>query len=197
MNLSYKTSEELNRIIDKSLPGRPAFKRRVVITQGEASELYHRDVMGCVRALWGDPEFTGDLILEPERHYADENETIRMYHDMHTAKWWWKTQVSFSRCGYAPRRFSHPHPQNNVEHTTKKKNATIVPIIISSDKTQLTTFRNKTAYPVYLTLGNLPKNIRHKLSRQGQILLGYLLSSTMSPIRNHDAARWPIFSTGA
>ncbi|KJA12880.1 hypothetical protein HYPSUDRAFT_113415, partial [Hypholoma sublateritium FD-334 SS-4] len=28
--------------------------------------------------------------------------------------------------------------------------------------------------PVYLTLGNLPKNIRRKPSRQGQILLGYL-----------------------
>ena len=49
--------------------------------------------MECVQALWGDPEFTDDLILEPERQYADEDQTIRMYHDMHTAKWWWKTQV--------------------------------------------------------------------------------------------------------
>ncbi len=99
LNLSYKTSDELNRLIDKSLPGRPAFKRRVVITQGEASELYHRDVMECVRALWGDPDFTDELILEPERQYADADQTIRMFHDMHTGKWWWRTQVrqSFKR----------------------------------------------------------------------------------------------------
>ena len=32
----------------------------------------------------------------------------------------------------------------------------IVPVIISSGKTQLTTFRNKSAYPVYITIGNLP-----------------------------------------
>jgi hypothetical protein len=38
--------------------------------------------------------------------------------------------------------------------------ATVIPLIISSDKTQLTTFRGKTAYPVYMTIGNIPKNIR-------------------------------------
>jgi hypothetical protein len=28
-----------------------------------------------------------------ERHYADEDMTVWMYHDMHTGKWWWTTQV--------------------------------------------------------------------------------------------------------
>ena len=55
--------------------------------------------------------------------------------------------------------------------------ATIIPIIISSDKTQITLFRNKMAYPVYLTIGNLPKSICHKPSQQGQILLAYLPST--------------------
>ncbi len=80
-------------------------------------------------------------------------------------------------------------PQNVVEHNTKKRNATIVPIIISSDKTQLTTFRNKTAYPVYLTLGNLPKNIRRKPSRQGLILLGYLPTTKLDHVTNKSSRR--------
>jgi Plavaka transposase len=55
-----------------------------------------------------------------------------------------------------------------------KPGATIVPIIISTDKTLLTLFRNKNAYPVYLTIGNIPKEIRCKLSCHAYVLLGYL-----------------------
>lgn len=80
-------------------------------------------------------------------------------------------------------------PQEEVEKATKKKNITIVPIIISSDKTQLTTFRNKTAYPVYMTISNLPKHIRRKPSWQGQTLLAYLPTSKLKHIENKAACR--------
>ena len=62
---------------------------------GEAVELYSRDIIECIRALWGDPEFSEDLILEPERLYADEDMTIRIFHDMNTGNWWWNTQVCY------------------------------------------------------------------------------------------------------
>lgn len=62
-------------------------------------------------------------------------------------------------------------------------------MIISSDKTQITLFRNKTAYPVYLTIGNLPKEIRRKPSQQGQILLAYLPTSHLDHITNKAAWR--------
>ncbi|KAI1782246.1 hypothetical protein LXA43DRAFT_1148513 [Ganoderma leucocontextum] len=62
--------------------------------------------------------------------------------------------------------------------------ATIIPIIISSDKTQITLFRNKAAYPVYLMIGNLPKSICRKPSRQGQILLAYLPTTRLDHITN-------------
>ena len=59
-------------------------------------------------------------------------------------------------------------------------------MIIFSDKTQLTEFTgNKQAYPVYLTIGNIPRSIRRKPSKKATVLLAYLsadkiLSSTMS-----------------
>jgi Plavaka transposase len=93
LNLSYKNSDELNKIIDNKLPGRPQFKRCEIVQSGEAVELFSRDILECIRALWGDPEFSEDLILEPERLYADEDLTIRIFHDMNTGKWWWETQV--------------------------------------------------------------------------------------------------------
>jgi hypothetical protein len=55
-----------------------------------------------------------------------------------------------------------------------KPGATIVPVIISTDKTLLTLFRNKQAYPMYLTIGNIPKEIHHKPSCHTYVLLGYL-----------------------
>lgn len=53
--------------------------------------------------------------------------------------------------------------------------ATIVPVILSSDKTKLSQFRgDKSAWPIYLTIGNLSKDIRRSPSMHGTILLGYL-----------------------
>lgn len=59
--------------------------------------------------------------------------------------------------------------------TQLPKGATVAPLIIATDKTQLTQFSgNKQAYPVYLTLGNIPKSLRRKPSQQACILLAYL-----------------------
>ncbi|KAI0727007.1 hypothetical protein C8Q72DRAFT_886992 [Fomitopsis betulina] len=69
----------------------------------------------------------------------------------------------------------------------EKPGATVVPIILSSDKTQLTVFRNKTAYLVYLMIGNLPKEIHCKPSQRGQILIAYLPTSRLEHIKNKAA----------
>ncbi|KAJ7935011.1 hypothetical protein B0H13DRAFT_2305169 [Mycena leptocephala] len=143
LDLSYANSVQLNKIIDEKLPGCPKFTRSEVVVNGEVFSLYSRDILECVRALWGDTSFAPYLFVAPERHYIDKDKTIRMYHNMHTGKWWWSTQEAVEK--------DHP-------------GATIIPIIISSDKTQLTMFGNKTAYPVYMSIGNIPKEIRRKPS---------------------------------
>ncbi|KAJ7705815.1 hypothetical protein B0H16DRAFT_1346020 [Mycena metata] len=168
LDLSYNNSVQLNKIIDEKLPGHPKFTRTQVVVDGEVYHLYSRDILECVRALWGDSDFTPYLFVAPERHYIDKDKTIRMYHNMHTGEWWWSTQDAVEK--------DYP-------------GATIVPIIISSDKTQLTVFGNKTAYPVYMTLGNIPKEIRRKPSRRAYVLLGYLPTSKMKNIKNKAARR--------
>ena len=57
---------------------------------------------------------------------------------------------------------------------SRRSGATVLPIIVSSDKTQLTVFGGKQAYPVYMTIGNIPKEIRRKPSRCAQMLIGYI-----------------------
>jgi hypothetical protein len=56
-----------------------------------------------------------------------------------------------------------------------------VPVILATDKTQLSVFRgNKSAWPVYLTIGNIKKDIRRQPSAHAQILVGYLPVSKLS-----------------
>ncbi|KAG1903207.1 uncharacterized protein F5891DRAFT_1106185 [Suillus fuscotomentosus] len=169
LGLSYRNTRELNQIIDRHLPcRRPRFKREEIIVADEAFDVYSRDVMECVKALYSDPDFSQHLNYTPERHYVDADKTIRMYHDMHTGKWWWSTQAKLE---------------------AEKPGATVIPIILSSDKTQVTMFRNKSAYPVYMTIGNIPKEIRRKPSRRAWILLAYLPTSKLEHITNKAARR--------
>ncbi|KAF7358764.1 hypothetical protein MSAN_01215400 [Mycena sanguinolenta] len=145
LGLSYRTSGELNEIIDKNLPtSRPPFQREEVVVAGEAFDVYFRDII----------------------EYADK--TVRLYHDLHTGKWWWATQKTLEK---------------------RRPGATIIPIIISTDKTQTTMFRNKSAYPVYMSIGNIPKGIRRKPSRQAYILIGYLPTTRLEHIKVAAARR--------
>ncbi|KAJ6554870.1 hypothetical protein B0H19DRAFT_1072211 [Mycena capillaripes] len=79
----------------------------------------------------------------------------------------------------------------NIIKQVEKDNpgATIIPILLSSDKTQLTMFGNKTAYPVYMSIRNIPKEIRRKPSRRACILLAYLTTSRLGHIKYKAARR--------
>jgi Plavaka transposase len=95
LGLSYKSARELNKIIDNSLPSRrPKFQRKEIIVAGESFDVYFRDILQCIQALYSNPEFATTLAFAPERHYADADMTIRVFTEMHTGKWWWATQVS-------------------------------------------------------------------------------------------------------
>lgn len=68
--------------------------RHEVLVDNEVCEVYYRDIISCIRSLFGDPDFASVMVFQPEKHYVDENFTERMYHDIHTGRWWWCTQVS-------------------------------------------------------------------------------------------------------
>jgi hypothetical protein len=75
---------------------------------------------------------------------------------------------------------------------THRPGTTVVPVIVSSDKTQLTLFRGKSAYPVYLTIGNIAKNVRSKPSRRAQVLLAYIPTTKLGGITNKAGRRCAI-----
>lgn len=95
LGLSFKNPRELNRIIDTQIPAvRPPFIRTQVEVDTQLYDFFFRDIIKCIRALFGDPEFAPFLVFKPEKHFSDDKHTNRLYHDMHTGDWWWWTQVS-------------------------------------------------------------------------------------------------------
>ena len=92
LGLSYSSARELNHIID-TLPGLQPFKSQDFTIRGETLTFYFCDVMQCIQALYGDPEFAHELVFVSERHYLDPECTCRVYSEMHTGDWWWAVQV--------------------------------------------------------------------------------------------------------
>ncbi|KAG1860757.1 hypothetical protein F4604DRAFT_1882538 [Suillus subluteus] len=169
LGLSFKNANELNKIINYKLPtGRPKFKREQVIVVGESFDVYYCDILECIKSLYGDPDFARYLTFTPKCYYTDKDQTVRLFHDMYTGKWWWNAQKKLDQ--HCP-------------------GGTIILIIISTDKMQVTMFHNKSAYPVYLTIGNIPKEIHHKPSCGGHILLAYLPTTRLEQITNKASCR--------
>lgn len=177
---------ELNRIIDEQLPShRPRFQRAETELDGIKFDVYYRDVIACIRALFADKAFAPYLLFAPERHYTDETRQNRLYHDMHTGKWWWTTQVSvYFRAIFCP---LIDVIKEKLE--ARRPGATIIPVIIASDKTQVALFAGKSMYPVYITIGNIPKELRRKVSKGAQILLAYLPTTQLEHVTNQAAKR--------
>ncbi|KAF5364854.1 hypothetical protein D9757_012748 [Collybiopsis confluens] len=147
-----------------------AFKDR----PSETFTVRHRDPVETIKALWGDPGLSQSLVYKPAKLFSGEGQTEddRIFSEMWTGSFW------------------------NAAQECIPEGGTIALVIIATDKTQLTVLSsNKSAYPVYLTIGNIPKELRRKPGARACVLIAYLsvdkpddkgLSKTQLKLRNHE-----------
>ena len=138
LGLLYSTAKELNNIVN-TLPDHPlAFKCKDFTIGGEWLTFSFWDILECVQALYGNPDFMNALVFAPECHYLDSEHVCWIYTEMHTGDWWWKyrcaclfslfdlnnqpgtdiPQVATTWCDCNP---NHPILQQNTTHNFLSK----------------------------------------------------------------------------
>ncbi|KAG1858327.1 hypothetical protein C8R48DRAFT_748782 [Suillus tomentosus] len=161
MNTSFTSKYTLMKAVDR-LPQGTKWKLKKITVEGnvvtngglhekEELELWLRDPVDCIRELMGNPQFQNMVSYAPERVFADEEGKTQRFDEMWTGDWWWEMQ------GRLP------------------EGAVVAPVILASDKTSLSQFRgDQEVWPVYLTLGNISKEIWRQPSKHAAILIAYL-----------------------
>ncbi|KAJ7844284.1 hypothetical protein B0H13DRAFT_2411826 [Mycena leptocephala] len=152
-NLSFHNNRSFLLKVDK-LPTGPDWTCKIVTAarnrldendelMSEELELWMRNPVECIKELMSNPAFREHMAYAPERVYGTKEgrEDSRIFDEMWTAEWWWGLQKLLPA------------------------GACISGIIIASDKTHLSQFSgDKTAWPVYLTIGNISKDVRRQPS---------------------------------
>ncbi|KAG8746737.1 hypothetical protein FRC10_003720 [Ceratobasidium sp. 414] len=133
------------------------------VSVGEGSHervhtVYMRNILEVIQELLGARQFKHVMRYAPERHWTSRDRKCRVYDEMWSGDWWWRMQ---------------------------NKNGTIAPLIVATDETTMSNNpRGAKAHPVYLSLGNISKDVRRKPTKRSMIVIGYLPVDSFNSVQD-------------
>ncbi|QRW02256.1 hypothetical protein RhiLY_01253 [Ceratobasidium sp. AG-Ba] len=129
--------------------------------------MVHRNALEVLQALFATRAFDQHFVYAPAKYWTTGRKKERVRADRQHLP---VQQLKLMRAG--------------------KRNATIAPIIISSDETNLSIMSGgQTAYPVYITIGNIDKDWRQKPLKRTTVLFGFLPTDPFEDVENDEERR--------
>ncbi|TDL22476.1 hypothetical protein BD410DRAFT_723064 [Rickenella mellea] len=155
-NLSFSNARKFRKMVE-SLPGRPGWRSDEVVVEGGTTKkplmFRYRDGLECFKYLFANPLFKIHSDYHPRKLWTDErrNPESRVYDEIMTGDLAWDIQEEIP------------------------VGETLGLVILGSDKTHLTNHQgDKAAHCVYMTIGNIKKDIRSKASSRAWLLVAQI-----------------------
>jgi Plavaka transposase len=158
----FRSTGEYFRSLDSVAALRCGWKEREVVSNGNGVDAivvryWYRDPLAVVQDILGDQDLANDFIWAPSKSYDQDGN--RIYTELSTGEWWWSMQSMLHPGGKIPREGS----------------CTVVPIILSSDKILFGALSGtNSAWPLYITVGNVPSSKRWLLTKPYARLIALL-----------------------
>ncbi|KAI5983310.1 hypothetical protein EDC04DRAFT_2874145 [Pisolithus marmoratus] len=145
-----------------SLQTGPAWTCEMIDVMGDiATEDGNMDPVECIMELIGNLAFQDTMAYIPEHAYVDSKGMNCIYDEMWTVDWWLQGKLP--------------------------EGAMVAPVILLSDKTSLSVFGgDKKAWPMYMTIGNVSKDLKgfqkKMCSLAGYCLFHHTMSLLLQPL---------------
>ncbi|KAF8342082.1 uncharacterized protein EI90DRAFT_2904255 [Cantharellus anzutake] len=137
----------------RSMPGAPGWHQETITMDDaplEPQEWMRRNPVECLEFLFQNPSFNGEMDFGPYKVFTADGD-IRVYHEMATGDDWHEQQAHLP------------------------DGTTILSMMLASDKTHLTNFTgDQRMHPLYISLGNIHKDVHRKINRHAWMLLAKL-----------------------
>lgn len=171
----------MKRRVDQEMPkGPPWLSKQITLPDApdEPQTFYYRDPVQLSAFLLGNPTFASLMQYEPMEVFKIGTDS-RVFHEMWTGKRWNELQVSWLVRVEA--RTGNSLTRKYAIQLCLPPGATIVPLILGSDKTMLTSYTGgKSMHPIFLTTGNHPKEVRKNISSGATLLLAEIPTPSFS-----------------
>ena len=115
-------------------------------------EFWKRDTLQVLEDMVGDTRLASSMKWASEKYYNSSGK--RIYSELWSRDWWWRKQVSSSWGETDLKEEIQNRSEANAESVT------IIPIILTSDKTHLSGSGKVKAWPVMMTIGNISNDVR-------------------------------------
>ena len=127
---------------------------------------FYCNVLDCDRYLLGQIAYRDDFVYAPYREYNPNGQ--RIYAEMHTVDWWWDVQVQTPNPFLSKQSLTETRRQFQLMRRLFRSYRFLIRRISPNSPAR------KKAWPVYVTLGNLPSG-RHNSPASMAVLLLALL----------------------